>query len=437
VTPFPLTTAVHPAIRPRLLLPDREPGREDREDSAAYHARGGYRPGLTGRALIDAVARSGLRGRGGAAFPTARKLASVAGAPGEHVLIANGEEGEPASAKDRWLLRHRPHLVLDGALRAAQAAGAGTVYVYVSDPVAAASVRAAIDELPDSALELTVELTVVEVDPGYVAGEETAAVRAIDGGPAKPTDKPPRPFEAGVRGLPTLVCNVETLAVLPAVAGGAGCGSFLLTLGGDCPRPGLYEVPYGIALGEAVDLMGGQSMPPRGYLMGGYFAGLLNARGHRLPLDPDRLAEAGSGLGCGAVAVLGPGDCPIWRTAQVLAYFDLNNAGQCGSCYNGTAAMSGVVSALAHGAARSADLDRLGGWTRSLPGRGACGTLDGAANAARTLLREFPETVSEHLAGRCRRCAELAELEDLSGADPNRPAAPFAVDLRVAEDQLT
>jgi NADH:ubiquinone oxidoreductase subunit F (NADH-binding) len=410
-----LITGVHPAARPRLML--AEPGREDR---AGYAARGGYRPGLAGAELITAVSAAGLRGRGGAAFPLGRKLAAVAGQPGGRVLVVNGEEGEPASVKDRWLLRARPHLVIDGTMRAASAIDATTAYIYLSDDPAAFSVRTALAELDG----LPVPVHVRSVPHSYVAGEETAAVRAINGGPAKPSDKPPRPFEEGVAGQPTLVSNVETIANLPGLATGdhGGPDTFLMTLTGGCPQPGLFEVPFGVTLGEVAETLGGLTGAPRGYLMGGYFAGLLNGRGHGLVLDYDVFRAEGSGLGCGAIIVLGPADCPVGCAAQVLAYFDRNNAGQCGSCFNGTAAMSGVASALAHGAAGPADVQRLQSWSATLAGRGACATLDGAANVARTLLQEFPAEVDAHIRDRCAVCAEM----DFAADTPPFAVAPQA-----------
>jgi NADH:ubiquinone oxidoreductase subunit F (NADH-binding) len=418
-----LTMGAHPAVRPRLLLP--EPGRESRGE---YERRGGYQPGLEDTDLVTAVGTSGLRGRGGAAFPLGIKLAAVAGQPGDHVVVVNGEEGEPSSVKDRWLLRARPHLVIDGALRAAEAVGAAAIYLYVSDPAAAHSARAALAELD----ALPVAAQVCQIEPSYVAGEETAAVNAINGRPAKPSDKPPRPFEEGVRGLPTLVSNVETIANLPGIAAGgaaAGPGTFLLTLGGACLRPGLFEVPFGITLGEVAESLGGLGGAPRGYLMGGYFAGLLNGRGHALPLDYDVMTAEGSGLGCGAVTVLGPADCPVGVTAQLLAYFARENSGQCGSCFNGTAAMAGVAAALGQGYAGDPEIQRLHSWCVSLPGRGACGTLDGAVNIARSLLREFPADVDAHLRGRCARCA---------GTDFTALSVPFAAtpDAITAEEAM-
>ena len=411
-----LRTGVFPGVTPRLI----------RADDGRASGSGG----LSAEALIDAVAASGLRGRGGAAFPLARKLAAVAAGPGPRVVLVNGEEGEPASVKDRWLLRTRPHLVLDGALLAARAVGARDVYVYVSDAAAAASLQAALAGRDDAGRDgAGPSITVVRTEPSYVAGEETAAVNAVNGKPAKPSDKPPRPFTEGVGGRPTLVSNAETIANLPAITRQAArgeepsAGTFLLTLGGAVPRPGLYEVPFGVSVGEAAAVLGGfdnsNKRVPRGYVMGGYFAGLLNERGAGLPLDYDALRAAGSGLGCGAVTVLGDGDCPVGAAALLLSYFGRENAGQCGACFNGTAAMAGVAVALARGEAGADALRRLGHWSGFLPGRGACATLDGAAGIAATLLREFPDAVQAHLTRSEPICAATDFLS---------PAAPFAAD---------
>lgn len=416
-----LTVEAASGIEARLLLD--QPGREDAE---AYRAGGGYQPVLDVEDLLTAVDVSGLRGRGGASFPTGRKLRTVrAAGGGPPVVVANGEEGEPTSIKDRWLLRHRPHLVLDGARLAAALVRSDTVYLYMSDLAAAASVRSAIAEAGD----LGVQLHVTTVPSGYIAGEETAAVRVINGGPPKPTDKPPRPFEAGVDGRPTLVCNVETLANLPfihhqgaerfrEVGTDLAPGTFLLTLNGNIRRPGLYEVALGTQLGDLLDLVGGPAQEVTGALMGGYFAGMLGPHALDLPLDYDQLAAAGSGLGAGAVTILGSRDCPVDLAADLMAYFDRENADQCGSCFNGTAAMSAVLSALRSHAAEPSDVDRLRRWSQDLRGRGACATLDGATNIAASLLREFPDTITRHLDGTCSICA----------ASPGGSApGPFAV----------
>ncbi|ORV99988.1 NADH-ubiquinone oxidoreductase-F iron-sulfur binding region domain-containing protein [Mycobacterium kyorinense] len=382
-----------------------DPGREDH---AAY---GDYHPLASAEDLLDEVDRSGLLGRGGAAFPLAVKLRTVRAngrLAGGAVVVANGEEGEPASAKDRWLLRNRPHLVLDGLRLASAIVGADRAYVYVSDPESARSVEDAVSD------DLGVAVSVRLVDPGYVAGEETAAVRALNGGPVKPTDKPPRPFQEGVGGLPTLVSNVETLANLPylqehgaaafrAQGTPASPGTFLMTITGAGRPPGLYEIPHGLPFTELLALHGVSSDHVKGALMGGYFAGLLNRDVLDATLDHETLRRLGSGLGAGAITVL-TDDCAVAVAASVLAYFDRENAGQCGSCFNGTAAMAAVAGALRDGVATSEDLTRLRRWSVLLRGRGACATLDAACNMAASLLNQFPHAVDRHLENTCETC---------------------------------
>lgn len=188
-----LATSVWPGLTPRLLRTGHGP-----EDLTDYTRSGGYQDVDDPERLLGEIAAAGLLGRGGAAFPLAIKLQTVRAAHlagRQTIVVANGEEGEPASVKDRWLLRNRPHLVLDGLRLAAWIVGAQQAYVYVSDPHAAAAVEAAL-----AVADTTPAISVVTVAPAYIAGEESAAVRAINGGPAKPTDKPPRVFDEGVAG---------------------------------------------------------------------------------------------------------------------------------------------------------------------------------------------------------------------------------------------
>ncbi|MGY4712553.1 NADH-ubiquinone oxidoreductase-F iron-sulfur binding region domain-containing protein [Mycolicibacterium sp. CBM1] len=406
-----LTVATAPGLTPRLL---RLPAAV--ESKSAYEATGGYRLLDNVEALLDEVERSGLLGRGGAAFPLATKLRTVRAAHlrgHQTVVVANGEEGEPASVKDRWLLRHRPHLVLDGVRLAARMVAAQRAVVYVSDPESAQSVTAALSELGFDTVG-GLDISVVTVAPSYVAGEETAAVRVINGGPAKPTDKPPRPFQHGVDGHPTLVSNVETLANLPYLqqhgadefrsAGTTGSpGTFLVTVSGAGRPPALYEIEHGTPFTELLQLHGVAAESVRGALMGGYFAGLLDRSVLDATLDHETFRALGCGLGCGAVAIL-TDDCPVAVAAAVLGYFDRENAGQCGSCFNGTAAMAAVAGALRDGAATAEDVARLQRWSVVLRGRGACATLDGAANVAASLLKHFPQAVEEHLENQCDNC---------------------------------
>lgn len=396
---------------PSRLLGER--ASHGREDYQAYQQLGGYLPLADADGLLAEVEASGLQGRGGAAFPLAVKLGVVRDngrAAGGCAVVANGEEGEPASIKDRWLLRNRPHLVLDGLRLAVAMVAADRAYVYLSDAESARSVEAALTERPFG--DITVELR--SVAPGYIAGEETAVTRALNGGPVKPTDKPPRPFQKGVGGRPTLVSNVETLANLPFLQrhGAAAFrsqgttlspGTFLATLTGAGRPPGLYEIPYGMPFTELLALHGVPSEQVNGALLGGYFAGLLNRVVLDATLDHETLRGLGSGLGCGAIAVI-TDHCPVAVAASVLAYFDRENAGQCGSCFNGTAAMAAAAGALRDGVASSEDLGRLRRWSVMLRGRGACATLDAATNVAGTLLDQFPQAVERHLDGSCDTC---------------------------------
>lgn len=403
-----LTVTAWPGITPRLL-------RVGPEGFADYQHAGGYAPLADPDQLLAEVEASGLLGRGGAAFPMAVKLRTVrdngAGADGT-VVIANGEEGEPASIKDRWLLRNRPHVVLDGLRLAAGIIRADRAVVYVSDSAAAESVERALAELAGELTGVTVEL--LTVTPGYVAGEETAAVHVVNGGPAKPTDKPPRPFEEGVAGKPTLISNVETLAHLAylnqhgaqafrELGTDASPGTFLATITGGGRAPALYELPHGVAFADLLTLHGVSPEHVRGALMGGYFAGLVNRDIVGATLDHESVRALGSGLGCGAIGIL-TDDCPVAVAASVLAYFDRENAGQCGSCFNGTAAMAAVATGLRDGVATEQDVDRLKRWSVVLRGRGACATLDGAANVAASLLAGFPDEVQRHLENGCQTC---------------------------------
>lgn len=408
-----ITVARSPGLTPRLLS---GPGDQTREDIAAYRRLGGYLALSEADALLRDVESGGLLGRGGAGFPLAVKVRAVRDngrAAGGTVVVANGEEGEPASIKDRWLLRHRPHLVLDGLRLAAAMVTADHAYVYVSDADSAHSVQTALAELEPGAFDgITVELR--SVPAGYIAGEETAVTRAINGGPVKPTDKPPRPFQAGVGGLPTLVSNVETLANLPylqrhgstafrSLGTALSPGTLLVTLTGAGRPPGLYEVPHGFPFAELIAMHGVSPDQVRGALLGGYFSGLLNRAVLDATLDHETLRGLGSGLGNGAIALL-TDDCPVAVAASVLAYFDRENAGQCGSCFNGTAAMAAAAGALRDGVATSDDVSRLQRWSLTLRGRGACATLDAATNVAASLLTQFPAEVTHHLDSACETC---------------------------------
>ncbi|MFG2294397.1 NADH-ubiquinone oxidoreductase-F iron-sulfur binding region domain-containing protein [Streptomyces sp. NPDC048603] len=411
------------------------------ECAEAYRAAGGYAATTAPDELLHHLAASGLRGRGGAGFPVAVKLRSVRelgerGGPGGRgrpaggpVVVANGEEGEPGSVKDRWLLRARPHLVLDGLARAAAVTGAVRGYVYLSDPVAGARIRRALAEH-----EPGLPVEVVETPRTYVAGEETAAVRRIDGGPALPTAKPPRPYERGVGGAPTLVSNVETLARVALTAARPDLAdriarTTLVTLSGGAAAPVLTEVPYGVPLRTLAAAHG--TPDAAGALMGGLFGGLVGAGDLGLPLDPDALAAAGTALGCGAVRFLAADACPVTAAAEAVDHLAAESARQCGVCVSGTAAVRDAVRALAAGTAGPGTAGNLERWSLALPGRGACGLLDAAAGIAGSLLRAFPGAVRGHLDAPCPACSATAAghrltvpVPPVADAPTTKPAGP-------------
>ncbi|MFC9883862.1 NADH-ubiquinone oxidoreductase-F iron-sulfur binding region domain-containing protein [Streptomyces libani] len=383
------------------------------EDAGAYVAAGGYRRAIGAAELLDRI--DGLRGRGGAGFPTAAKLRAVRDAGPRPVVVANGEEGEPGSVKDRWLLRARPHLVLDGLALAAEITGAERGYVYVSDTAAGERIRRALAERTPQ-----LPCDVVDTPHTYVAGEETAVVRRINGGPALPTAKPPRPYQQGVGGAPTLVANVETLARIALIAAQPDhrrrtARATLVTLagGGD---PLLAEVPYGCTLRTLAQAQG--TPEPAGALMGGLFGGLIGPGRLDLALDPDTLAAAGTALGCGAIRFLAPDECPVSLVSAVLAHLAAESARQCGICVAGTGSLRDAVGALTNGTADSGLLTRLQRWSTSLPGRGACGLLGAAAGTAGSLLRAFPDLVRAHLDAPCPGCAEPADAGRLTVSVP-------------------
>jgi NADH:ubiquinone oxidoreductase subunit F (NADH-binding) len=211
-----------------------------------------------------------------------------------------------------------------------------------------------------------------------------------------------------------MVSNVETLANLPhihehgaqsfrATGTPMSPGTFLATITGAGKPAALYEIPHGAAFSDLLALHGVSADAVTGVLMGGYFAGLVNTDILHATLDHETIRRLGSGLGCGAISIL-TDDCPVAVTASVMSYFDRENADQCGSCFNGTAAMAAVTSALRDGVATDEDLARLERWSVVLRGRGACGTLDGATNVAASLLRQFPQLVASHLANDCEPC---------------------------------
>ena len=361
-----------------------------------------------GRQLVALVTAAGLTGRGGAAFPTGTKLRAVAAARGPKVVVANGMEGEPASDKDQALLARAPHLVLDGAVLAAEAVGADTVHICLErtryqqiDEVARA-----VGERERAGL-VPVRIQIHDLPARYVSSEETSLVRWLNGGDARPVLAPPRPSERGVRRRPTLVDNVETLAHVamiarfgPAWFREAGVhdapGSMLVTISGDVSYPGVYEIAAGTRVGDVL-AFAEAAADARTVLVGGYGGTWQRVSDvAALPLTPAGLRPAGASPGAGVLAVLPPGSCGISETARILGYLAGQSARQCGPCQFGLAAVAGDFAQLALGRPDGNPVKRLHRRLGVIPGRGACGHPDGAVRLAASALTAFAADLRAH-----------------------------------------
>ncbi|GGU16816.1 MULTISPECIES: NADH-quinone oxidoreductase subunit NuoF family protein [Streptomyces] len=366
--------------------------------------------------LADDIA---LNGRGGAGFPFGRKLRAVASAAIRRgirpVVVVNASEGEPACRKDTVLVCRAPHLVLDGALLAAEALGARTLVVAVTRDSTEASVRAALAErgLADKRSS-PLRARVVRTPERMVSGEASAVIRAVDGGPALPPGRRERAAESGVGGAPTLLSNAETYAQL-AVAARLGprrfCntgeptepGTVLLTLSGAVARPMVVEVPTGVPLRYVLQLAGAPSLP-QGVLTGGYHGSWLNSvAAHDAAVSRASLSALGGALGAGAILPIGTETCALGEALRVANWLAAETAGQCGPCRLGLPAAAGGLADVLNGGGPAA-LEALREVTGAVKGRGACKHPDGSARFLASTLAAFTDDLAAHvLAGGCGR----------------------------------
>ena len=344
--------------------------------------------------LLAEVEASGLTGRGGAAFPTARKLAAVAAARNP-IVVANGTEGEPASWKDKVLLSENPHLVVDGAVAAARIVGAREVVFAVGR--ANRTVRKRLEHALATRSD-GVAVSVQTVPDRFVAGEESALLNNLNGGLAKPTLQ--KPYERGV-----LVQNVETLANVGLIAryGAAWFrergtaeepGTVLVTVLGAVRRPGVTEVDLGTPIREVFQRFGGLTAFPHALLIGGYFGTWVRAHDVLdLTLSNAALKPLGAALGARTIAVLPPDACGLQEATNVARYLADESAGQCGPCVFGVAALADALEAL--------DVPRLRRLAPQVSGRGACAHPTGATRFVASAIDVFAEEIERHRAGRC------------------------------------
>ncbi|MCW3068524.1 MAG: hypothetical protein JWL67_1149 [Solirubrobacterales bacterium] len=396
--------------------------------------------------LIAEIDRAGLLGRGGAAFPTATKMRAVAGSRGRAIVIANAVEAEPASFKDRTLLETLPHLVLDGGLLAAEAVGADELIVCVSESARASaqSLRTALGERAtrahDGAVERSPRVRVETLPDHYVAGQETAVINHLGGGPAKPLFTPPMPFERGLRRRPTLVNNAETLAHIALIARhGAPWfrqlgtptqpGSALVTLSGPVAYPGVYEVEHGASLASLIEAAGGTTAVLRGALLGGYAGAFIGAERLRgLGLSNEHLAAHGASLGAGVILLLSDSACPVAETARLARWLSDQSARQCGPCLHGLDALATSIEQIAEGRAGARATQRIDRLGSMVVRRGACRHPDGSVNVLLSAMDTFRAEFAEHARhGPCERCASPEELplprrEIAPDPPPRRPS---------------
>jgi NADH:ubiquinone oxidoreductase subunit F (NADH-binding) len=396
------------------------PSVEAGQESGAAHARRlGPLPPTT-RDFITALEASRLHGRGGGAFPVATKWRAIASRrQSRPVVLVNGAEGEPLSRKDRLLMETRPHLVLDGAEVAVRVLDAADVVLYIGAEHKASG-RAMRQALTERSADEQRRTRIVSAPVRYISGEESAAVHFVNDAVALPTAIPPRPYESGIGGLPTLVQNVETLAHVALIARFGpewyrslgrhqSAGTALITVSGAVPATTVVEVEQGATIIEAVNAAGGMTSEARAVLLGGYFGTWLAAGdAWALPLDDVALRSHGLAMGCGVIGVLPHDACGVVTTSRVLSYLAHESARQCGPCTFGLRAIAAATGRIAAMVAGGDDLAHIRRWAGLLPGRGACHHPDGAAGFLLSALRVFAEEFDMHAARRC--CSQGALL---------------------------
>jgi len=385
---------------------------------------------LTPDALLERLAASGLRGRGGGWFEAARKWRAVRVEGGEPLVIANGAEGEPGSYKDRFVMLRRPADVVAGLALAARAVGAREAVVFLKGsfdrPAKALSSAIAAASLDGLSVEVR------RGDDGYVTGEETAVLEALEGRKPWPRPKPPLPAAVGFRGRPTLVQNVETLARVAAALGDPEAyrrgETALVTVWGDVHRPGVREVPLGTPLRRVIDEHAGGATEPVGLVFPGGPAGMpLRSSDLDLPLDPETLRAKGTALGTGAILVVGDSACPLAVAASVAGFFERENCAQCPPCAVGTASLARILRAVESGGSRPRDLHDLHDVAGFMSGHGYCAHCRTAAAVATGMARGFADALEAHVGGGGCPWPERRHPDPFAPGSPERAAVEAAV----------
>jgi len=416
-----------PMMKPQVRIALRNCGLIDPERIEHYIARGGYK-GLerallmSPEAVIEEVKASGLRGRGGAGFPTAVKwgIARTAAGSGK-MMVCNADEGDPGAFMDRSLLEGDPHAVLEGMLIAAYATGAerGFLYVRAEYPLAVRRLRKALAQMTEHGLlgrdilgsGFDFDMRIREGAGAFVCGEETALIASIQGGRGTPRPRPPYPAQAGLGGRPTTINNVETLANVSAILtrgaawfAGYGTeksrGTKTFSLAGNVERTGLIEVPMGITLGEIVFEIGGGALDGRGIKAvqtGGPSGGCIPIRLRDLPVDYESLAAVGSIMGSGGLVVMDEGTCMVDMARYFLTFTQSESCGKCMPCRLGTRSMLETLEDICGGRGTPEHLIVLETLSEAVKKGSLCGLGQSAPNPVLSTLTHFRDEYEAHI----------------------------------------
>tara|TARA_B100000315_G_scaffold172495_1_gene160980 strand:- start:15715 stop:17037 length:1323 start_codon:yes stop_codon:yes gene_type:complete len=418
-------------------MPDYSGSLKDYERAGGYraiqNALGKTKPGD----LIDIVKRSGLRGRGGAGFPTGVKWGFIPqDHPGPKYLCCNADESEPGTFKDRQLIERDPHQILEGIILACYAIGARTSYIYIRGEFAlgAEILEKALDEaykvgyLGTNILGAGFDLDVyVHRGAGaYICGEETALLESLEGKRGKPRTKPPFPAIAGLYGKPTVINNVETLANIPHIVNRGpewfmsigsppkSPGTRVFSLSGHIARPGNYEVPMGITIREMLEDFGGgmsDGKQLKAIIPGGASASFLTSEHLDVKLDFEGIASAGSMLGSGAITFMNEGTCMVWAAERLLEFFHHESCGKCTPCREGSMWLLQILHRMEAGHGKHEDLDLLLKLCGNIAGQTVCAFGDAEIAPIVSTLQHFRHEYEAHIRdGCCPYRTEQAEL---------------------------
>lgn len=387
--------------------------------------------------ILDAIERSGLRGRGGAGFPTATKWRRLHEAAGEKFLVCNGDEGDPGAFMDRMIMESYAYRVLEGMAIASYALGVERAFIYVRHeyPLAVRRLRNAIEQMTSDNLlgdhilghDFSLHVEIVEGGGAFVCGEETALLQSIMGYRGTPQLRPPYPVESGLWGRPTLVNNVETLANVPwimrngaerfaAYGTAASKGTKVFSLAGKVCRGGLIEVPMGMTIRQVVEEIGGNVAEGKRFKavqIGGPSGGCIPASLADTPIDYDSLRQVGAIMGSGGLIVLDDDDCMVDIARYFLEFTQRESCGHCTFCRVGTRKLLDVLERLCAGHGKPGDLKEIESLCHSTTMGSLCGLGKTAPNPVLTTLRYFRDEYEAHLAGRCPagRCKALIRYD--------------------------